>query len=177
MTCIVGIIENGLVVMGADSCASDEESQTFTIAKNTKIFRKNEIIIGCADSFRVINVIRYIFKPPPIKGSNFEYIVSSFIPELQKTLEIQKLDISSDDLGLHLLVGIKDEIFEIHNNFSVVITPSYGAAIGSGEVVAKGSLYTTRNMNMKASQRVLMALEAAEANILSVRAPFDILEN
>lgn len=157
--------------MGADSCASDDT--TYTIAKNTKIFRKNEIIIGCCDSFRIINVIEHVFKPPAIKGGNFEYMVTAFVPELQKTLTKQKVDVD----GLRLLVGIKDDIFEIQSDYSVLLTPSYGGAIGSGETAAKGSLHTTRNMKLKASKRVLMALEAAEAIVSSVRGPFDILES
>jgi len=163
--------------MGADSCASDENC-SYVISQNTKIFQKDEMFIGCANSFRIINIIEHCFTPSviPSKMTAGKYIVSSFVPELRQTLEDQKIDVSSEDMGLNLLVGIQNCIFEIQNDFSVITMPAYGASIGSGSDVARGSLFTSWNMPMTGSERVLKALEAAEASIATVRRPFNILE-
>jgi ATP-dependent protease HslVU (ClpYQ) peptidase subunit len=175
LTCIVGLVKNGKIVMGADCCAADEDS--FIVAKNTKIFRKKGMIIGCADSFRVINIINYMFVPPDLTPNYFEYMIVSFVPELQKSLEKNKVDCAHDDFGMNLLVGIDDMLFEIQSDFSITFVPSWGTAIGSGGNTARGSLFTTKDMKLSGSQKVLKALEAAEACILNVKGPFEILEN
>lgn len=162
--------------MGADSCATDDNDHSYIIAKNTKIFRKNEIIIGCCNSFRIINIIQFLFNPPKIKTELFKYMVTEFVPTLRNCLEEHKIDTDSESMGLTILVGIQNAIFEVQNDFAVILMPEYGAAIGSGGQVARGSLYTTKDGTLAGSQRVLMALQTAEATIASVRGPFDILE-
>lgn len=175
MTCIVAVADKDGCTIGGDVCATDTEDYSYTVSGNTKVFNKGEIIIGCCNSFRIINILRYVFQPPKVKDFIFEYLVADFVPEIQKVLTAQKLDISSETLGLHILVGIRGEIYEIQPDFSVLIMPSWGSAIGSGALAARGSLHTTWKTDLSGSQRVLKALESAEANVSNVRGPFDLV--
>ena len=67
MTCIVGMVDKLAknVIIGGDSAESTNVN--IFIRKDAKIFQNGNFIIGCTSSFRMIQLLRFTFKPPKIK--------------------------------------------------------------------------------------------------------------
>ena len=70
MTCIVGYLDKKTkkVTIGGDSAGV--AGLDITIRKDEKVFKVDNFIIGCTSSFRMIQLLRFSFKPPEIKQKN-----------------------------------------------------------------------------------------------------------
>ena len=180
MTCIVGIVDkkNNKVLIGGDSAASSHVSVTLRI--DTKVFSNGNFIFGCTSSYRMIQLLKYSFKPPKIKKKDiFEYMCTDFIEEVRNCFTkggyMQK-DERGDDCGGHFLVGYKDRLFHIEDDFQVGESCDFFEAIGCGANFALGSLYTTKDSIYSAKAKASIALSAAEYNSGAVRNPFIFVE-
>lgn len=172
MTCIVAVIENNKCIMGADSCGSNEDN-SYVISQTPKILKKSNMLIGVCDSYRIINLINEFTPPNTAKTiPNYSYLIKFFIPELQKFLK--KHETISEHFNL--LIGFKNEIYEIGSDYGVILTPEWGSSIGSGSVAALGSLYTSSKSSLSCQEKVMIALQSAEAIMNNVKGPFLIYE-
>lgn len=170
MTCVVASIENNKCMMGVDSCAT--AFQQYIVSPTNKIFKKNEMLIGMCDSYRMMNLM-HIFDPPPKSSlDNYTYLIKIFVPTLKKMLEKN----GENSETLEMLIGFPDQIFEINNDFSVIQNQPWGASVGSGKMAALGSLFTTKNMDIDHYEKIYLALQSSEATTNTVRDPFYILE-
>lgn len=174
MTCIVGFIdkENNKVVMGADSAGV--VGIDVTIRKDEKIFKNEDFVIGCTSSFRMIQLIRFSFKPPGVYYKEiYEYMCTDFINSVRKCFEeggyLQKFK-DGDEKGGTFLVAYKDRLFKIDNDFQVAEASQGYDACGCGENYALGSIYNTSKSN--AETIVIDALKCAENFSGGVRRPF-----
>ena len=180
MTCIAAVVENGLVVMGGDSLSSNED--VCQNVENHKVFHVQNFLIGCTASFRSIDILKYCFAVPRFRRLDDaeRYMRTTFVNALHACFEKNKFigqnSETGRDLGGSFLVGFQSKIYQVQDDFSVLTCPNWGGAVGSGQSAALGSLYTSRK-NKNAHQRVLAALEAAEAVTPSVRSPFVVLES
>lgn len=176
MTCIVGIVENGKVWMGADSAGVS--SDCVQINKETKVFRKEEFIIGCTTSFRMIQLIKYRFKPPTHKRDVdvMEYMATSFIDTLRQCF--QSGGFLHEDKGVisggSFLVGYKGRLFSIQSDFQVFESADEFDACGSGESYALGAL-CAMDWTLPAEVRLKNSLVAACHLSTGVRPPFIII--
>lgn len=180
MTCIVGIVFDNRVYMGADSYGSNGYSGGTVL--NPKCFISGEFIIGCTSTFRLIDVLRYKLVIPKIhpddQADADKYMRTTFIDAVRKCLtENGHLSKNTDGLesGGNFLVGYKNGLYEVQSDFSVLTVPIWGHSVGSGENSARGSLYTTKDMQLTPEQRITTALESASSTVPSVRPPFVII--
>ena len=176
MTCIVGMVDkqNDKVIIGGDSAGV--LGTGIVLRKDEKVFKNGDFVIGCTSSFRMIQLLRYSFTPPEIKdGDIFKYMCTDFVNEIRKVFDeggfLQKYK-SGDDMGGTFLVGYKNRLFKIEDDFQVSETLQGYDACGSGADVALGSIYTNEINNIK--KRVEKALEAASNFNTGVAAPFTI---
>lgn len=177
MTCIVALSHNGVVYMGADSYGSN--GYTGTHVANPKCFKNGEFLIGCTSSFRLIDILTHNFSVPKVHDDEHSnpdrFMRTVFIDAIRSCLKTHghiTMD-SGTERGGNFLVGYRGKVYEVQPDFSVLNVPDYGGSVGSGEVAARGSLWTTKDIKgMKPEMRVLKALEAAEAVTSSVRGPF-----
>lgn len=174
MTCIVGFVdrEKGNVIIGADSAASSDSS--VRIRKDKKVFKVGEFVIGCTTSFRMIQLLRYSFKPPKVKTKDiYEYMCTSFIDEIRLCFEkggfLQKF-IDGDEKGGVFLVAHKDRLFKIYDDFQVAENICGYDSCGCGEDYAMGNMFNTTETDSK--KIVINALECAENFDGAVRHPF-----
>lgn len=179
MTCVVGMIDkvSKKVIMGADSQGSNGLNKT--TRKDVKIFKNKDFVIGCTSSYRMVQLLRFSFTPPPIDGKDvYEYMCSDFINKVRECFKdggyLQK-DNGGDDKGGTFLVGYKDRLFKIEGDFQVGESAEGFYSCGCGEDFALGSLYTTRKEYIPTKNKVLKALESAEYLALGVGKPFVIL--
>lgn len=179
MTCIVGLVKDNAVYIGGDSAGSN--NWQITIRKDAKVFRNGDFLIGAGTSFRMIQLLRYAFVPPvyekPIEDNTDYlscYMATSFIDGIRECLKNggwSKKE-SEQESGGSFLVGFQGKLFCIHDDYQVEETLCGYNAIGDGDDIALGSLYTTGEL--MPHNRVDLALQAAEYHCSSVRAPFII---
>ncbi len=176
MTCIVGLVDKGTVYMGGDSCASGHNS--YLNIGTVKVFHKGEALIGVCGSTKVIDLLRYHLPDLPPTDENFDaYLRTTFMPNVFNLMKRWTWN-NDEEYESEFLLGFKGKLYVFQNDFSIIGTPTYGYAIGSGGEVACGSLVTSskiRSRSLTPRKRVMLALEAAEAVVTSVKGPFEIL--
>lgn len=175
MTCIVGLVHEGRVYIGGDSAGVADLN--LTVRADDKVFINGDFIMGFTTSFRMGQLLRYKFKPPYHMPniSDYEYMVTSFIDEVRNCLRDggYARNNHGEELGGRFLVGYKGKIYEIQDDYQVGLPLDEFTAVGCGELIAKGSLYSTRGKDPE--ERIKEALEASERFCAGVRAPFKIL--
>lgn len=176
MTCIIGFIDkkNNNVVIGGDSAGVTDLN--VTLRKDGKVFKNGEFVIGCTSSFRMIQLLKYSFKPPEVYNKEVhEYMCTDFINEVRKTFEtggyLQTFK-EGDEKGGTFLIGYKNRLFKIDSDFQVAETIQGYDACGCGEEYALGSIYNTTKTNVESI--VKDALKCAENFSGAVRRPFTI---
>lgn len=178
MTCIVGIIDKKTkkVTIGADSAGVG--GFEVTIRRDEKVFKNGDFIIGCTSSFRMIQLLRFSFKPPRIMTKDiYEYMCTDFINEVRKCFTdggfLQKRK-EGDEQGGTFLVGYKNRLFEINDDFQVGESLIGIASVGCGATYALGAIYSINKFELSAKEKVLISLEAAQFFSCGVRKPFII---
>lgn len=176
MTCIVGLVHEGKVYLGGDSAGIGGYS--LTIRDDEKVFRNGEFIMGFTSSFRMGQLLRFKFTPPYHKPgiNNYEYMVSEFVEAVRTCLKDGGYARSenSEESGGTFLVGYRGELYLIADDYQVG-RPMLGFdAVGCGEDIAKGSLYSTKHIT-DPTERIYEALRASEQFSAGVRGPFKII--
>ncbi len=182
MTCIVGYMdrEKNKIYMGGDS-AGISNANYLVIRADEKVFKNGDYLIGFTTSFRMGQLLRYAFNPPiPEEGENLnKFMVTKFIDSIRKCLKdggYAQRD-KEEELGGTFLVGYKGHLFEIHADYQVGIPADGYTAVGCGEQIAKGVLFSMNRYQESVSpeEKIRCALEAAERFSAGVRGPFTIL--
>ena len=180
MTCIVGIIDKktNRVTIGADSAGIG--GFEVTIRKDTKVFKNGDFIIGCTTSFRMIQLLKFSFKPPIIKTKDiYEFMCTDFINEVRKCFTdggfLQKGKEGNEQGGV-FLVAYKNRLFEINDDFQVGESLNGIASVGCGASYALGAIYSVNKFELSAKEKVLISLEAAQFFSCAVRKPFIIYQ-
>lgn len=176
MTCIVGFIDkkNKNVIIGADSAGV--AGLDITIRKDKKVFKVGDFIIGCTSSFRMIQLLQFSFTPPRVHDKDvYEYMCTDFINTVRDSFKnggyLQKWS-DGDEKGGTFLVGYKDRLFKISNDFQVGESLRGYESCGCGESYALGSIFSSEKTDPKSI--VLEALKTAENFSGGVQSPFNI---
>ncbi|MER9768912.1 hypothetical protein NKJ09_22940 [Mesorhizobium sp. M0189] len=159
MTCIVGLVDNGKVYIGADSAATTGDS--IEVRANRKVFRNGPYVIGFTGSYRVGQMLEYMEMPKPTRKDVMADLVLNVVNKLK--------EISGKDID-ELLIGHGGRLFKISSDYSVAEYASYAAA-GEGGPYAMGRLHGGAGAP---GDRVLAALDAAQTHCNGVRAPFHV---
>ena len=171
MTILVGIVNKGKVYMGADRAMSD--AQFISALAKPKIRKVGPYLIGYAGSLGTGQLTTYAVYPE-INTTNLEsWMRIQFCGALQKAADEFKIDISNDENGADLLVGISGRLFEI-STMDWSIGEYHTIATGSGFPYAMGSLHTSRFTDDPV-WRIKEAVNAAIKYSPSCVGPIDIL--
>lgn len=180
MTCIVAVSCNGVVWMGGDSIGVDGNN-AFEAVHSDKVFVRGNFIYAFAGAFRLRDIMQYGFNPPDHdpRDSDDKYMKMVYSEALMTTFEKAKFLKNKDGVSKvadsSLLIGYKGIVYRLNADMAIIRTAEWGAADGSGYLAASGSLYSTRDFIDDPQTRILMALEAAEQNVATVRGPFTVL--
>ena len=175
MTCIVGLVHEGVVYIGGDSAGVG--GMSLTVRADEKVFQNGEFLMGFTTSFRMGQLLRYSLKPPrrhPDDEIN-QFMVVTFTNAVRECLKAGGYASKKDDVesaGI-FLVGYQGHLFEIESDYQVGIPEDGYAAVGSAQDIARGSLFATQGQEPRS--RVLTALRSAERFNAGVRGPFHIL--
>lgn len=179
MTCIVGIVDkkNKTVILGADSAAIS--GIDIVVRKDPKIFRIGEFVIGCTSSFRMIQLLMFSLRLPEVKPKQdvYKYMCTDFINAVRECFReggfLMKTG-DGDEMGGTFLVGYRDRLFKVCNDFQVA-EPAKGIdACGCGADYALGAIFAMRYSEMSVESKVNRALLAAATFSAGVCKPFNI---
>ena len=174
MTCIVGYIDK-VAYIGGDSAASGGDS--VNIRKDPKVFRNGDFIFGCVGSYRMIQLLMYSFKPPVIEKEIHEYMCTDFIDAVRECFR-QGGYIAVENLqesGGSFMVGYKDRLFSIFNNFQVAENVDNFATLGVSMDTSAGAMFCLDKLDLSPEEKITKALEASEYINEGVRRPFIII--
>jgi ATP-dependent protease HslVU (ClpYQ) peptidase subunit len=180
MTCIVGLIKNGIVYMGGDSAATDDSSiQTI---KGSKVFKIGDFLFGVSGNPRMSDILRYRFNIPklcPRDQDILEYMYQWFIPNLKDCLAEDGFLIKQDEVvssDSWVLIGYHGRLFILESGFHVSESSLEYNAVGCGMDAALGCLYGVIETELLTSgEKINLALNASAQFNCHVRKPFTIL--
>ena len=173
MTTIVAVCKNGNVTLGADSQVTDG-SRPNRHSKMEKITKNNGWLIAGSGDSTPCDILQHIFIPPvpTIKEREnlYKFMITKFIPAMQDCLEENnwKPDQNDKDSGFSMLFAFDGEVFDIGNDFSVLLNSDGIYGVGNGSQFAIGALY--------AGASVEKALEIAANNDIYTSGPFQIVK-
>jgi len=178
MTCIVGLLSGGDVFIGGDSAGV--AGLNIAERKDEKVFKNGEFVFGFTSSFRMGQLLRYAFTPPPYYTdvNLYKYMVTDFVDGVRKCLKEGGYAIKNkeEELGGTFLVGFRGHLFMIEDNYQVAehLYPYF--SVGCGESYAKGCLYAICDNEILPEEKITIALEAAEKFSAGVTRPFHIVK-
>lgn len=172
MTCIVGLVDaEDKIWMGGDSATVSTEYGLTHESFYRKVAHNGDFLIGTAGSARIGQILKNIFEPPPCDGDVRQYMARDFVRAMRECIE--KEDAKEQYKESEILIGYKGRLFYIGCNYMVSEPQGGYFAIGCGQEVALGVLYTVRRLlDCNPEDTVKLALCASEKFNAYVRHPF-----
>lgn len=162
MTVLIGIVEDNVMYLAADSIGASQHYKE--VRRDSKIFRKKDMLISCTHTFRFRDIVKHEFELPehPKKMSVEKYIVTKFISNL-RILQKKLGHVGSDkdgDLGCGLLIAYRGNLIRIEADFQYAQHRMEYDSLGSGQNLARASLHSTSFYNIDPKIRIRLAFES-----------------
>jgi len=170
MTCIVGIASEGKVCIGGDRGISNES--VILPLSRPKVYKRDKWIFGYSGSVGTGQLIEFVNLPEVGFKDPYAIIRIELVPIIRDAIE--SFGSSDADNAADFLIGYDGRLFELSTEDWGVLEIEE-SSIGTGSIIALGSLYTTRYMDMNIEERVTLALDAAIELSPGCAAPVDIL--
>jgi ATP-dependent protease HslVU (ClpYQ) peptidase subunit len=175
VTCIIGVTDGQKVTIGGDSAGVGGTG--LTIRSDRKVWKGGGWAWGFTTSFRMGQILRYSFTPPPVaKGSLERYMTTSFVDGVRQALKDGgwATTTNGNDAGGTFLVGHEGRLFAIHSDFQVEEAVDGILACGCGDDLALGAMYALPS-NWSAQRKVRRSLEVAAHLSSGVAGPFHVV--
>lgn len=176
MTCIVGLVDNKKVYIGGDSAGV--AGYSLIVRNDDKVFKNGEFIMGFTSSFRMGQLLRYYFSPPPCNTWDVEkYMVTDFVDAVRRCLKeggFAHISNNEEEGGV-FLVGFKERLFKIEGDYQVAWNTVPFDAVGCGDHLALGAMHILNKLEKTPEEKITAALQVAETYSAGVRGPFKIV--
>lgn len=187
MSCIIAYrSKNGNIYMGCDSASIALEDFSISTRNDKKVFLKNDMIFGFANSFRMGQILKYKFKRPdhPKNMDDYEYMCTLFIDAVIKCFVENSFIGTTEEGEIQFdgifMVGYNKQIYTIGPDFQIDSEDSKFSCIGCGSSYALGAMYALTNNKNEDEIDILNiitdSLLIASNYSLGVRKPFTIFE-
>jgi ATP-dependent protease HslVU (ClpYQ) peptidase subunit len=162
MTCIVGIEFGGKVILGGDIQGTG--GNTKVVHTQPKVFIRGGVAFGYTSSYRFGQIVEHCMDTPvPPAGDEdiYRWLITVLAPSMK------------DALGRHgyqgggnCLVGVRGQLWEMQDDFSVIRSKLGYATVGSGMEYALGSIFADQasrppRTDSEAAQMARNAVQAA----------------
>lgn len=177
MTCILGVVEDSQIYIGADSASSN--SSTISTVTNSKVFRKGEMIFGFTTSWRMGQLLQYGLNIPIDNRKDvLEYMIVDLVNAIRKCFKDGGWGKTKDgeDSGGSFLIGYKNRLFRIDSDYQVAENYINYQSVGCGEDFAKGAYHALNDYDIKTEEKILLSLKAAAKFSTGVEGPFRIIK-
>jgi len=172
MTTIVGLCKNGQVILGADSQVTDGDRRNNSLIME-KITKNNGYLIAGSGDSTPCDILQHIFVPPvptvTERKNLYKFMITKFVPAMRECLEDNgyKPD-PKEDSGFSMLIAYDGELFDIGDDFSVLLNNTGIYGVGNGSKYAIGAL--------SVGATVEEALKVASDNDIYTSGPFQIVK-
>lgn len=142
MTCIVGLEFGNTVILGGDVQGTGRNNKV--VHTQPKVFVRGGVAFGYTTSYRFGQILEHNMQSPVIPADDAEiyrWLVTVVIPDIRAILVVNGY--CDGKSGGTALLGIRDQLWELQDDFSVLRSRSGYSAVGSGNEYAKGSLATS----------------------------------
>ena len=185
MTCIVGLVDEGAVWLGADACGMDEEYDRAAMVA-PKVFTLRgagiAVVVGYTDDFRFGQLLEHRLSIPSRSSSDHSlerWLAVEFADAVRTCLEDGGYTWREDghEEGGTLLLGMMGRLFMMQSNFGVTERRRGYDAIGCGSTYAKSALWAARRAGVEDPEDLLkLALLSAEKHSGGVMPPFTFVQ-
>lgn len=169
MSCVLGLLQNGRLYLGADGLATTEEGERRPVIC-IKIFTNKNYLIGYTGSVRHGQLLNPRCFDPPAS-------IYDFPEAIRKTFEEHGAMLSTDSgqqmHSSNILIGYGGKLYEVLIDFQMNEVYGSYTSIGSGSTYAMGSLFSTKKWKSP-EKRIITALDAASEYDRSVGRPYTI---
>ena len=179
-TCIVGLECNGKVFIGGDS-AGVNESLDKMVRVDEKVFIAGDMIFGFTDSYRMGQLLRYVFIPPSqsVGQTDFEYLCGPWTDALIECLKNKGYaTIENNNIhGGNFLLGYHSKLYQVQEDFQIGKRVESYDACGCAFNYAIGAMALLEDYldtDMTPEEKITKALEIAERFSAGVSGPFVI---
>lgn len=174
MTCIVGLVEDGVIYMGGDSAAVGGLS--IETRADPKVFVNGPMIFGFTSSFRMGQLLQYALQIPeqlPSK-TDMAYLVTDFMDAIRALYQNHGFMGKSEDRedGGTFLLGYRGTLYKVGDDFQVACVAHPYDAVGCGGDIALGALHAMTGMKRAPPAKIRAALAASAEFSAGVRPPF-----
>jgi len=176
MTCIIGLEQDGVVYVGADSFIGDDETRSEQ-ATNPKIFQKNGMLIACSGCLRAIQIVEHLLKLDNPKKFDEQYIIENIAEKIRlkfKDIDYVGTQENYQKLPTSFLIAYKDKMFTIEGNYALTRAKDGILCLGAGSEFAYGAMKALKNL--KPEKRIKKSLKITSYYSNYVIAPFIILK-
>jgi len=169
MSCVIGVVQDGHIYLGADGYATTEEGERRPIIAK-KLVRNKGYVFGYTGSVRTGQLIGpHDFDPP----DNIDDLSEALRQHLY-----ERGCVATNELNLHMqacnfLVIYGERLYEILMDFQLNEVMGNYTAVGSGAPYAMGALYVLDRTKLKAVDKIEIALKAASEFHTTCGPPFD----
>lgn len=180
MTVALAYTDGTTSYMISDSCASDAVNHS--VVRNPKCFNPNgrkDILIGCAGTFRLPNLLKYVPGVFPSEDElateeiDMAYLVNEFSPVIKALTD----DFEDDDLW-EMLIAVNGKIYRMQMDLSIIEPADDCEAIGCGGPVALGAFKVLNELepNMPIKKKMEHALKVACDTVQGCQPPFNYMK-
>jgi len=159
MSCIIGMIENGRIILACDGVAttSDGDKRPIVVEKILRYEKPNMLIAWAGDVRPGQTLKPHYFKPPKVIYDLPDAIRDHFESKGCMTLD----ESGSQITKCNYLIAYEDRLFEILLDFQLNEVQGNFTSVGAGASYALGSLYTTQDLDMTTEEKITLALDSA----------------
>jgi hypothetical protein len=146
VTTILGVqTKNGFTVAADSQVTADDRA--YIHSSMPKIVQIGDYVISGAGNSRYCDIVMFAWEPPRYDGSEpYKFMVSQFIPELKKIHESTGYTLKDDDT-FSFLIGLDNKLFQVSEDYSVIVTDTNVYGIGSGSAYAVGAYLATSSVS------------------------------
>jgi len=169
MSCVIGLVQDGHIYLGADGYATTEEGERRPIIAR-KLVRNKDYIFGYTGSVRTGQLIGpHDFDPP----DNIDDLSEALRQHLYERGCVATNEINLQMQACNFLVVYGERLYEILMDFQLNEVMGNYTAVGSGAPYAMGALYVLDRTKLQAVDKIEMALKAASEYHTTCGPPFD----
>lgn len=178
MTCIIGVEEDGIVYIAADSMSSDGYSSQAVL--QPKVFlAQDKFLIGYTTSFRMGQLLEFSLavRPKYEDEDDLKYMVTGFAETARRLFKdhgYAKTDGNGEEFGGVFLVGYNGHLYRVDIDFHVMRYTTRIAACGAGEDFALAAMLAMVKKPVK--KRLRRSLEIVSELSVFVIPPFKVMK-
>lgn len=175
MTCVIGYHTDDGIWIGADSAGSTMYGAQ-TLRADLKVHQNGEMLMGFCGSYRMGQLLKFMkITAQPDGMDDFEYMVTMFVEDVRKVLKkggVTWVEKNTEELYGNFIVGYRDGLYGIEDDFQVSISTKDYVCIGSGEEYAYGAMDVLHEVEPDPVKAIKKALKIAANHNAFVAAPF-----